>query len=482
MAVLTEVKPERVFHFFEELCKIPHGTFDTKRISDYCVAFAKERGLEVEQDEANDVIIKKPGTPGYENSEPVILQGHMDMVCEKTPDSDHDFKTDGLDLYVEDGYVKARGTTLGGDDGIAIAMAMAILDSNDIPHPPIEAVFTVDEETGMGGAEAVDLSGLKGKKLLNIDSEEEGVLTSGCAGGIVFETLIPVAREEKEGTKVRIKVHGLLGGHSGNEIHRQRGNAHKMLGRLLYRIQKEVAFDLISINGGSKDNVIASESEAVLLAAEKDVDKILAMTEEMKEIWLGEFMGEEPTLDVTAAAEGAAKEAALTKEAGERVIAYLMLCPNGLIEYSRKLKGLVETSLNIGVVETSEDKVRTVYLIRSSVESRKQQLREQLEQCGKVVGGTTRTISEYPAWQFNPDSELRKVMVEIYEKMFGKEPVVSAVHAGLECGLFLGKRPDLDCVSFGPNILDIHSFNEKLDIASTERTWEFLKEILKELK
>ena len=179
MAVLTEVKPERVFHFFEELCKIPHGTFDTKRISDYCVAFAKERGLEVEQDEANDVIIKKPGTPGYENSEPVILQGHMDMVCEKTPDSDHDFKTDGLDLYVEDGYVKARGTTLGGDDGIAIAMAMAILDSDDIPHPPIEAVFTVDEETGMGGAEAVDLSGLKGKKLLNIDSEEEGVLTSG---------------------------------------------------------------------------------------------------------------------------------------------------------------------------------------------------------------------------------------------------------------------------------------------------------------
>ena len=192
--------------------------------------FAKERGLEVEQDEANDVIIKKPGTPGYENSEPVILQGHMDMVCEKTPDSDHDFKTDGLDLYVEDGYVKARGTTLGGDDGIAIAMAMAILDSNDIPHPPIEAVFTVDEETGMGGAEAVDLSGLKGKKLLNIDSEEEGVLTSGCAGGIVFETLIPVTREAKEGTKVRIKVHGLLGGHSGNEIHRQRGNAHQDAG------------------------------------------------------------------------------------------------------------------------------------------------------------------------------------------------------------------------------------------------------------
>ncbi len=266
MAVLNQVKPEKVFHFFEELCQIPHGTFDTKRISDYCVAFAKERGLEVQQDEANDVIIKKPGTKGYEDSEPVILQGHLDMVCEKTPDSDHDFKTDGLDLYVEDGYVKAKGTTLGGDDGIAIAMAMAVLDSSDIPHPPIEAVFTVDEETGMGGAEAVDLSGLKGKKLLNIDSEEEGVLTSGCAGGIVFETKIPVEREDRTGTKIRVKVHGLLGGHSGNEIHRQRGNAHKMMGRLLYRIQQEVPISLISINGGSKDNVIASESEAVFLA------------------------------------------------------------------------------------------------------------------------------------------------------------------------------------------------------------------------
>ena len=482
MAVLNHVKPEKVFYFFEELCKIPHGTFDTKHISDYCVAFAKERGLEVQQDAANDVIIKKPGTPGYENSQPVILQGHMDMVCEKTPDSDHDFKTDGLDLYVEDGYVKARGTTLGGDDGIAIAMAMAILDSKDIPHPPIEAVFTVDEETGMGGAEAVDLSGLKGKKLLNIDSEEEGVLTSCCAGGIVFETKIPVERETGTGTKLQVKVHGLLGGHSGNEIHRQRGNAHKMMGRLLYRIQKETPISLISVNGGSKDNVIASESEAVFLVPSGRADQVLKQTEAMKDIWLEEFTGEEPTLDVTAATQGEAEEAVMTKDSTGRVIDYLVICPNGLQEYSRKLKGLVETSLNIGVVETSQDAVRTVSLIRSSVESRKQQLREQLEVCARVAGGTARTVSEYPAWQFDPDSELRKVMVDIYERMFGKEPVVSAVHAGLECGLFLGKRPDLDCVSFGPNILDIHSFNEKLDIASTERTWEFLKEILKELK
>ena len=478
MAVLTEVKPERVFHFFEELCKIPHGTFDTKRISDYCVAFAKERGLEVEQDEANDVIIKKPGTPGYENSEPVILQGHMDMVCEKTPDSDHDFKTDGLDLYVEDGYVKARGTTLGGDDGIAIAMAMAILDSDDIPHPPIEAVFTVDEETGMGGAEAVDLSGLKGKKLLNIDSEEEGVLTSGCAGGIVFETLIPVAREEKEGTKVRIKVHGLLGGHSGNEIHRQRGNAHKMLGRLLYRIQKEAAFDLISINGGSKDNVIASESEAVLLAAEKDVDKILAMAEEMKEIWLGEFMGEEPTLDVTAAAEGAAKEAALTKEAGERVIAYLMLCPNGLIEYSRKLKGLVETSLNLGILKADEEVLRAEYSVRSSVESEKDNLIAKLSALVELTGGDYVVTGDYPGWKYRVHSPLREKMVKLYAEMYGNEPRVEAIHAGLECGLLGSKITDLDCVSMGPDMKDIHTTEETLSISSTKRVWEYLVRVL----
>ncbi len=482
MAVLNQVKPEKVFYFFEKLCQIPHGTFDTKRISDYCVEFAKERGLEVQQDEVNNVIIKKPGTTGYENSEPVILQGHLDMVCEKIPDSDHDFKNDGLDLYVENGYVKARGTTLGGDDGIAVSMAMAVLDSDNIPHPPIEAVFTVDEETGMLGAEAVDLSGLKGRKLLNIDSEEEGVLTCGCAGGILFETKIPVEREMKEGTRIRLKVHGLLGGHSGNEIHRQRGNAHKMLGRLLYRVQKETDFNLISITGGSKDNVIASESEAVILAQRQTADRILEMAEEIKGIWLKEFMGEEPTLDVTVTVEGIGQGEAMKRSDTEKVIAYLMLCPNGLQEYNRKLTGLVETSLNLGVVETFRDTVRTVFHIRSSVESRKQQLREQLEQCGSMVGGRTKTINEYPAWQFDPESQLLKIMMEIYEKMFEKEPIVSAVHAGVECGLFLGKRPDLDCVSFGPNIRNVHSFNEKLDIASTERTWAFLKEILKELK
>ena len=482
MAVLENLEPKQVFHFFEELCKIPHATFDTKRISDYCVEFAKERGLEVSQDDTNNVIIKKPGTAGYENSEPVILQGHLDMICEKTPDSDHDFTKDGLDLYVEDGYVRARNTSLGGDDCIAVAMAMAVLDSKDIPHPPIEAVFTVDEELGMGGAEAVDLSQLKGKMLINIDSEEEGILTTGCAGGIFYKTVIPMKKEAAEGTLVKINIHGLLGGHSGNEIHKQRGNANKMMGRLLYRLGKETDLRLTEICGGSKDNVITMNASAGVLVPADQAAKVQEMTDEMRQIWLDEFMGEEPTLAVDYEVTADVHMDAYDKDSTRRVIAYLEVAPNGLQEYSRKLKGIVESSLNLGVVECDDTSVTTQYLIRSSVETRKQQMREQVEQCAILAGGKGETTGEYPAWQFNPDSELRKVMVDIYEKMFGKEPVVSAVHAGLECGLFLGKRPDLDCVSFGPNILDIHSFNEKLDIASTERTWEFLKEILKELK
>lgn len=482
MAVLDNLEPKQVFHFFEELCKIPHETFDTKRISDYCVSFAKERGLEVSQDDTNNVIIKKPGTAGYENSEPVILQGHLDMVCEKKPGSDHDFKKDGLKLYVEDGYVRAKDTSLGGDDGIAVAMAMAILDSDDIEHPPIEAVFTVDEETGMGGAEAVDLSQLKGKMLINIDSEEEGILTTGCAGGIFYKTVIPMRKSTAEGTLITIKIHGLLGGHSGNEIHKQRGNANKMMGRLLYRLGKETDLRLTEIFGGSKDNVITMNATAGVLVPTSQAAKVTEMTEDMKKIWLDEFMGEEPGLAVDFETTKDVHMDAYDQDSTKRVIAYLEICPNGLQEYSRKLKGIVESSLNLGVIECDDTSVTTQYLIRSSVESRKQQMREQVEQCALLAGGKGETTGEYPAWQYKQDSKLRPLMIETYKELYGKEPVVSAVHAGLECGLFLGKRPDLDCVSCGPNLLDIHSFNEHLDIASTQRTWEYLLAILKKCK
>ncbi|BFL12671.1 aminoacyl-histidine dipeptidase [[Clostridium] hylemonae] len=482
MAVLDQLEPKKVFQFFEELCQIPHGTFDTKRISDHCVAFARERGLEAAQDDANNVIIRKPGTKGYENSEPVILQGHVDMVCEKKPGSSHDFSREGLELYIEDGYVKAKDTTLGGDDGIAVAMIMALLDSNDIPHPPIEAVFTTDEEVGMGGAMAIDLSVLKGRKLINIDSEEEGILTTGCAGGFRYETLIPVHRERKTGTVVTLKIHGLQGGHSGIEIHKQRGNAHKMMGRLLNHIGKSVEISLAEINGGSKDNVIAMESTAEILVADKDAAAVKAMADEMKAVWDNEFMGDEPGLAVEADTSADSTVDVCDKAGTERVISYLVTCPYGVQGYSRKLKGLVETSMNIGILETAADHVKTVYLARSSVESKKQEMKEVLAACAKTAGGEGQCYNEYPAWQFNPESELRQIMEDVYEDMFGKKPEVTTVHAGLECGLFLGKKPELDCVSFGPDIMDVHSFNERLGIESTARSWKYLQAVLAKCK
>ena len=273
MAVLEHLEPKKVFQFFEELCQIPHGTFDMERISNHCAAFGKERGLETIQDEVGNVVIKKPGTEGYENSEPVILQGHMDMVCEKKPGTEHDFKKDPLKLRIVDGNVMATDTTLGADNGVAVAMAMALLDSDDIPHPPLEVLFTIDEETGMGGATAIDMSIFKGRMLLNLDSEDEGVFTAGCAGGINIENHVPVKKEAAEGTQVTLRIHNLLGGHSGIEIDQQRGNANKMMGRLLDHISKKVEFVLTEVNGGSKANVISFDTTAKILVKAEEAQK-----------------------------------------------------------------------------------------------------------------------------------------------------------------------------------------------------------------
>ena len=482
MGKLDDIEPKRVFHFFEEITQIPHGSENVKMISDYLKKFAAGRGLKCIQDETLNIIIEQPASVGYEDEEPMILQGHMDMVAVHDADHNIDMKSEPLDVAVDGDYVYAKGTSLGGDDGIAVAYMLAILDDAEIMHPELYCVITVDEETGMGGAEAVDLSGLKGKKLLNIDSEEEGVLTSGCAGGIVFETLIPVAREEKEGTKVRIKVHGLLGGHSGEEIHRQRGNANKMMARLLYHIAGEKNYRLSEIYGGSKDNVIAMEAHASILAEPEDCEEILAMIRDMESIWNAEFMGEEPGLTVKTETEKVENIVVFSKDTTQKVVGYLTACPNGLKEYSRKVAGATETSLNLGVVSMKENGVEAAFLIRSAVDSRKQQVLEEVDAVTKAFGGSGSLSSEYQAWQYKPQSELRPVMVEAYKEVYGKEPEICIIHGGLECGIFLGKRPDLDCVSCGPDVLDIHSYNERLDIASTQRSWEFLKLVLKNCK
>ena len=479
MHVLEHLEPKSVFRYFEELSAIPRGTFDTKRVSDYCVRFAKERGLPVIQDEANNVVIRKNGTPGYENSEPVILQGHLDMVCEKTEDSSHDFTKDGLDLYAEDGFVKAKDTTLGGDDGIAVAMALAVLDSSDIPHPPIEALFTTDEESGMGGAIAADLSLLKGKKLINIDSEEEGYLTVGCAGGIDAHTYFSLHGSQAEGRLVRVRISGLAGGHSGSEIHLQRGNALKLMGQLLHCANQDRTLRLVSLDGGSKRNVIAMDCTAVFFVKDDNSCAFIGETAaRLKEQWDAQFMGDEPGLSVTVSDEGRTSLPAASPETTGRITDYLFLMPNGPQAYSRRLAGQVDTSLNPGVVSTKDDVVGIHALIRSASDSSKTEVAERLRTLAALCGASFETDGAYPGWMYREESPLREVMVEAFREMYGHDPEVITIHAGLECGLFLGKRPDLDCVSFGPDIPDVHSVRERLSIASVERCYDYLKAVL----
>ena len=480
MAVLENLEPKRVWYNFEEFCKVPHGTFDMDKISAFCYNWAKERGLEAYLDDAKNVIIKKPGTAGYENSEPVIIQGHMDMVCEKVPGSAHDFKTDGLTLYVEDGYVRAKDTSLGGDNGIAIAMCMALLESDDIPHPPLEILFTVDEEEGMGGAIAVDMSMFEGKKLINMDSEDEGLFTVGCAGGINYASHIPVSKETVSGTKLTVKLGGLKGGHSGHVIGQERGNANKMMGRLFNEIQAVTDISIVSVNGGSKMNVITPECVSEFVVA--DVCKAKEVIAEMEKTWVSEFLGIEPDFFVEVKEEADVTVEAFDKCSTGRVISYVELAPHGVMEYSRALANTVETSLNLGVLETKENEVLAKYQIRSSVETMKWEIAKRIDKLGKLVGAEEEIIAHYPAWKYEPVSPLRDVMVETFEEMFDKKPEVFVMHAGLECGFFAEKKPGIDIVSCGPDMWGIHSFNEKLDIASTARTWDFLLAILAKLK
>lgn len=481
MSVLEHLKPERVFYYFEQICNIPHGSGNTKQISDFCVDFAKIHGLKCVQDEVNNIIIYKEGTKGYENAEPVVLQGHLDMVCEKTKESTHNFETDPLSLYVEDGKVHAKDTTLGGDNGIAVAMTLAVLEDDKISHPPIEALFTVDEETGMDGAQALDMSLLKGKMLINMDSEEEGSLIVGCAGGVHFETEIPVEMETKEGHVIELTIEGLLGGHSGVEIHKQRGNAHKLMGRLLHHLSLKHNFNLIETNGGSKDNVIAQENKAiVVLSSEKDV--FLTDIHAMETKWKVEFSSDEPGLTIKIDDKGVQTVDAFNSDSTKKVIQYLFIVPNGVQVMERNLENQVETSLNIGSVKTENLCVKAVHLARSSRDSQTEAIKEQLLALAEAIGAKGIVSNEFPGWAFKEESKLRDIMLDSYEELYGVKPEILTLHAGLECGLFLGKNPELDCVSFGPALSDVHSPAESMDIASVARSYDYLLTILKNCK
>ena len=482
MRVLENCEPKQVFYYFEEICKIPHGSRNTKQISDYLVAFAKEHGFDYVQDEMNNVIIYKPATPGYENAPTVILQGHMDMVCEKRPDVQHDFEKDGLNLSVKDGYVTANGTTLGGDDGIAVAYALALLDSTDLPHPALEVLITVDEEIGLLGAVGLDCSVLKGKRMINMDSEAEGSLWISCAGGLSAVSHIPVARVDAEGEKLQIKVCGLMGGHSGSEIDKKRANANVVMGRFLYGLKREADYEIISMTGGQKDNAITREATAEILVLEENTDAVREYAASVQEAWREEYAGTDEGITVTVEDEGKQEVRVLHPTSKEKVIFFLVNVPYGVQKMSGTIKGLVETSTNIGILKTSENEVMGSSSIRSSVETARDALSDKIAYLTEFLGGEYERQGVYPAWEYRKDSPLRDKMVEVYEEMYGQKPNVVAIHAGLECGILSGKIADLDCVSFGPNNFDIHTPKERLSISSTEKVWKLIVEFLKRSK
>ena len=475
---LQGLEPESVFRYFEEICAIPHGSRNTKAISDYLVSFAKAHGLRYRQDESNNVVIFAPGTCGLEDHESVILQGHMDMVCEKDAGCPLDMAVDGLDVTHDGCCVYAKGTTLGGDDGIAVAYALAILDDNTIAHPPLEVIVTVDEEIGMLGAAAMDLADVKGRTMLNLDSEDEGIFTVSCAGGATCTVSLNAERKAVYGPCVRLSVEGLRGGHSGAEIHKNRANANKVMGDFLGRIQKLMPLCLTSFSGGSKDNAIPRACQATVVAMGIGLERIndiaAQLQQEVRETY------DEPEALVQAFDVDALGGNALTTAATADVISLLCAAPNGVQAYCPDMPELVQTSLNLGIAKLG-DRFTATFSVRSSVNAEKEGLITKLKELADFYNGTYSQSGTYPAWEFRKDSRLRDVMVPIYTRMFGKEPKVLAIHAGLECGLLGDKLPGLDCVSIGPQMHDIHTSREKLEIASTKRTWDFLLEVLKAL-
>ncbi len=468
--ILNGLAPERVFYYFEKLSAIPHGSGNTKAISDYCAHVACQLGLEYKQDELNNIVIYKNGSAGRESEPPVILQGHLDMVCEKEEDCDIDFMRDGLRLVVEGDIVWGEGTTLAGDDGIAVAMALAVLEDKTLSHPPIEALFTVDEETGMYGAAGLDPDWLQGRRLLNLDSEEEGVLTVGCAGGMRADIELELIPTALVAPCYKIVIEGLAGGHSGVEIHKGRHNANHLMGQLLYRIKDCM---LLDIAGGEKDNVICPRCEAVV-STSADVRTLC------DEFVTEKYTDNDPELRITVT-EVSGETVGYDSISSAAALTMLQSLPNGVQKMSADVEGLVQTSLNFGVVRLQEDRLHASFSLRSSVAAEKAELFQKLSSLARKHGAAITARGDYPAWEFVKDSPLRERMIAVYERLYGNTPEVVIIHAGLECGLLGEKLSGMDAVSIGPRMWDIHSPRERLSISSVERTYHYVLEILKEI-
>ncbi len=482
--ILKNLQPIDVFKYFEKLTQIPRGSGNEKEVSDYLVTFAKEHQLEYVQDSALNVVIRKKATPGFESSPAVVLQGHMDMVCEKNKEVEHDFNKDPLKLRIIDDMIYATDTTLGADNGIAVAMGLAILASDEYQHPDIELLVTTSEETGMDGAIALEPENLKGRILINIDSEEEGTLLVSCAGGRTAKTSIPAVLEAADANLVPyvVKIRGLKGGHSGMEIDKERGNSNKLMGRILMSILTETDFRLSSLNGGSKHNAIPRETDAVILVRADDKALVENKISECEKMFKTELRTSDPDVRVELEVLPDHPTEMLSKESTTNAVNYLYLLINGVTSMSMDIKGLVESSLNLGVIETLKDCIEFISSIRSSVRSLKDELTTRLVVTAKLNGGSVVTESDYPEWAYNPDSKIRTVFEDVYEKIYNKKPHITAIHAGLECGLFAEKFEQLDSISFGPNIYDVHTPNEHMSISSVQRMWEYLLEVLKNIK
>lgn len=467
---------DRIFDYFEQISSIPRGSGHMEQISAYCLDFAKAHNLKAVRDEANNVIIYKPASKDSTNQEPVILQGHLDMVCQKEETCDIDFLTDGIQTYIDGDYIKAKGTTLGADNGIAVAMILAILESDDIKHPPIEAVFTSDEEIGMLGANALSAEHLSAKKMINLDAGEPEFLTVSCAGGMRITMHDSYTSEQVKGQKIHIVLHGLLGGHSGVEIHKGRVNANNLAGRILNHLYKKMPFSLVSIHGGDKDNVITNYCEIELITQNEEllVKELNDCLAEIKQ----EIIEREPDFESIVEVKEKGEFAVLPDSNVRKLIAALVCAPSSVLEMSASIADLVETSINLGIVKAKSDACDLTFAMRSNKDSALLALNERMETFAKTLGFCSDSSGYYPPWEYNDKSTLQSMYVQAYKNIFGKEPIITAIHAGLECGMFAAKIKDLDCIAFGPETIDVHSVSERLSISSTKECYALLLDML----
>ena len=477
--VLNNLNPSLVFKYFEEISQIPRGSGNEKEISDYLYKFAKDLNLEVVQDDYLNIIIKKPATKGYENCPGVILQGHMDMVCEKNKDVDHDFEKDPIELKIVDDMIYANGTTLGADNGIAVAMSLAILASNDLAHPALEVLITSNEEAGMTGAMGLDGSIFNGKYIINLDSEEEGYLLVSCAGGNRSYVTLPLTfkpiAEDKQ--VLLLEVKGLLGGHSGMDIVKQRANSNVTMGRILNSLGVE--FDLVEVNGGSKNNAIPRECEAKIVVNKDQVDALKNSVSKIEEILKHEFRSTDANLQVVVSESNADK--ALSDDCKSKVILLLNLIPNGIQTQSMEIEGLVESSTNLGVVKTENNIMSFESAVRSSVATLRENINNKTKLIADYVGANFENTDGYPAWEYAKDSKLEQLCIDVYEKLTGKKPIITAIHAGLECGLLLDKMPGCEAISMGPDMFEVHTPNEHVSITSIKNVWDYLVKVLESM-